>query len=237
MKWYKHVSDSLDDPFIFELMDEFGADGYLVFFGTLEIYSREFSLKDDWKLSITWSYLHQKLRISRTKLQKILSKIYKWEVSFTNTHLIIFIPKFKELIDNWTLRQIPKTTEQLQSKDTVTTKPIRIKKKNKEEDKSMADAAFILPSKEEIQEASDPLIEENIKKVSKALYDEKIFPEVHAFKNTMLKQKKNLRSILHTLTRVYLKKEFKDGPWAYGLEIIKLEDLNYNERDYQKTAQ
>jgi len=102
--------------------------------------------------------------------------------------------------------------------------------------KSMANAAFVLPSKEEIQEASDPLIEENIQKVSKTLYDENIFPEVHAFKNKMLKQKKNLRSILHTLTRIYLKKEFKDGPWAYGLEIIKLEDLNYNERDYQKTA-
>lgn len=131
--------------------------------------------------------------------------------------------------------------ELVQSKSRVSQELVDNKDKDKVEvkdkDKSMADAAFVLPSKEEIQEASDPLIEENIQKVSKALYEEHIFPDVHAFKNTMLKQKKNLRSILHTLTRVYLKKEFKDGPWAYGIEIIKLEDLNYNERDYQKTAQ
>ena len=36
MKWFKHVSDSLDDPLIYDLMTEFGSDGYLVFFGVLE---------------------------------------------------------------------------------------------------------------------------------------------------------------------------------------------------------
>jgi hypothetical protein len=106
MKWFKHISDSLDDPFIFELMEEFGADGYLVFFGTLEIYSREFSPNVDWKLSITWSYLRQKLRISQPKLQKILSKIDKWEIEFIDNKVVIFIPKFTELLDEWSRRKL-----------------------------------------------------------------------------------------------------------------------------------
>ena len=61
MKWYKHISDSLDDPFIFGLIKDFGGDGYLTFFGVLEIYSREFRTEPGWKLIVTESYLKQKL--------------------------------------------------------------------------------------------------------------------------------------------------------------------------------
>jgi hypothetical protein len=102
--------------------------------------------------------------------------------------------------------------------------------------KRMADTPFELPSKEQINEAAEPLILEQIEKISKQLYDEKIFPEVNAFKNSMLKAKKNHRSILHTLCRAYMKREFKDGPWAYCQQIIKNESQNYNARDYAKTT-
>lgn len=106
MKWFKHISDSLDDPFICELMDEFGHEGYVAFFGTLEIYSREFSPEEGWKLSVTLSYFHRKLRISPKKYKKILSKIYKWEVNHNDTHVSIYIPKFRELLDEWTMRKL-----------------------------------------------------------------------------------------------------------------------------------
>ncbi len=95
---------------------------------------------------------------------------------------------------------------------------------------------FKLPEKEEVEEASDPMIMEQIEKVCIQLYQEKIFPEVHAFKNKMLKQKKNPRSILHTFCRAYLKREFKEGPWAYCRKIIEVEGANYNERDYGKAS-
>lgn len=95
---------------------------------------------------------------------------------------------------------------------------------------------FKLPEKEEIEEASDPMILEQVEKVCLQLYQEKIFPEVHAFKNKMLKQKKNPRSILHTFCRAYIKREFKEGPWAYCQKIIEIEGANYNERDYGKAA-
>lgn len=98
-----------------------------------------------------------------------------------------------------------------------------------------ANTPFVLPSKEEIQESSDPKIEECIQQVCARLYEEKIFPEVHAFKNKMLKGKKNGRGVLHVLTRCYLAKP--EDPWAYCQKVIAVEDLNYNERDYRKTAQ
>jgi len=89
-------------------------------------------------------------------------------------------------------------------------------------------------SKEFIQEAAEPAIEETLEEVCQKLYTEKIFPEVYAFKTQAVKHKKNPRSILHTLSRCYLARP--DDPWAYCKKIIDLENLNYNERDYQKTA-
>jgi hypothetical protein len=107
--------------------------------------------------------------------------------------------------------------------------------KGRESIKEPADAPFSLPSKEEIQESSDPKIEEYIQQVCKRLYEEKIFPEVNAFKNKMIKGKKNGRGVLHVLTRCYIARP--DDPWGYCQKIISVEDGNYNESDYRKTAQ
>jgi len=106
MKWFKHISDSLDDPFIFSLMEEFKADGYLVFFGILEIYAREFRPENDWKLIEKLSFFRHKLLISRSKLKKILSKIYKWDIEINGDTVSIFIPKFKELMDESTIKKL-----------------------------------------------------------------------------------------------------------------------------------
>jgi hypothetical protein len=108
--------------------------------------------------------------------------------------------------------------------------------KGKESIKEQADAPFSLPSKEEIQEASDPMILSQIDKICGKLYEEKIFPEVNAFKNKMLKQQKNPRSLLHTLCRAYIKREFTEGPWAYCQQTILMESQNYNARDFLKTT-
>jgi len=125
MKWYKHISDSLDDPFIFDLITQFGADGYLVFFGVLEIYSREFKTEDNWKLTVTQPYLTTKLHKRQSTLViKILKHIQnsgKWEIDFNNDQVIIFIPKFTELLDDWSQRK-------LRSNSVVTPKILNVNK-------------------------------------------------------------------------------------------------------------
>ena len=82
-----------------------------------------------------------------------------------------------------------------------------------------------------------PKINSEIETVTEKLYQEKIFPKVHAFKNKMLKKNQNERAILHTLSRCYLKRKFdKSGAWGYCMKIMQVENGNYNESDHNKTA-
>lgn len=71
MKWFKHFSDALDDPFIQELIDEFGPSGYLAWFGLIEIIAKENGNKLTGKLEVKPSFLKRKLRISVKKLKEI----------------------------------------------------------------------------------------------------------------------------------------------------------------------
>jgi len=52
MKWYKHLTSSINNTFIRELLYEFGGDGYLLYFGIMEIYADRYSPEDGWKLNV-----------------------------------------------------------------------------------------------------------------------------------------------------------------------------------------
>jgi len=110
MKWFKHISDSLDDPFIFSLMEEFKSDGYLVFFGIIEIYAREFKTKVGWKLTVTRAYLKRKLCKRQTtlviKILKYIKNSGKWDIEFFDDKISIYIPKFKDLMDESTIKKL-----------------------------------------------------------------------------------------------------------------------------------
>jgi hypothetical protein len=120
-----------------------------VFFGTLEIYSREFKTEDNWKLTVTQSYLTRKLhKRQSTLIIKILKHIQnsgKWEIEFTDEQVIIFIPKFTELIDDWSQRK-------LRSNTVVTPKILKVNKitdkevdKDKDNNSKPPKGVFVLP--------------------------------------------------------------------------------------------
>jgi hypothetical protein len=73
MRWFKHFSDSLSDPFIESLIDEFGAQGYLAWFGLLELVAAENGSKLTGRASFSPKFLKRKLRISTKKLEMIYS--------------------------------------------------------------------------------------------------------------------------------------------------------------------
>ena len=181
MKWYKHISDSLDDPFIFDLLDRFGSDGYLVFFGVLEIYSREFKTEVGWNLSVTQAYLKQKLHKRQgTLVENILKHISnsgKWNVSFDSGKVIVFIPKFTELMDEWTQRK-------LGSKSGDTPKilgPDKDKDKDKDKDiPPIPPTPNIQPSQQKAKTFIPPTIEEVKKYFLENGYSEQ--SAVNAFK-------------------------------------------------------
>ena len=175
MKWFKHISDSLHDPFIFQLMKEFGSDGYVVFFGTLEIYSREFKTENGWKLTENLSYFRHSLLISSKKYKKILSKITKWEVTFDGDTISIFIPKFKELLDETTLRKLAEHEKKIGRKSGVSPKKPRTEvdlevDKDKEKKKHTPDKlSFSLP--EDVDKETWKAFEEMRKKIRAPLTD------------------------------------------------------------------
>ena len=93
---------------------------------------------------------------------------------------------------------------------------------------------FRLPSKEEISEASIPMVKVMIGQVCKELYERGIFTKSNAFANKCLKSKANARAVLHTLIRVFHAKPEK--AWGYAVKVMSVEDGNFNERDFRKTA-
>jgi hypothetical protein len=127
MKWFKHISDSLDDPFIFDLVDQHGPLGYMVFFGVLEIYAREFKTDSEWRLRIKLSYLRNKLQRKQDKLlKKVLKSIdfsKKWSVNLDGEYVEIYIPKFAKIMDETTLKKL----REAEHKSGIIPEPIRTK--------------------------------------------------------------------------------------------------------------
>ena len=117
MKWYKHLTASLDDPDIFEAIDRFGGDGYLVFFGTLELMAREFDVDNPGVVQLPMRFLTKKLQLSRQKTVKILtffaektvekhSKVPRFSFVIKGKYITLNCPKLKDLCDEWTKKQL-----------------------------------------------------------------------------------------------------------------------------------
>lgn len=119
MKWFKHVSDSLDDPFIFDLISNFGGDGYLVFFGILEILARE-NDKDFSKFyQFSVKFLSKKLQLSVKKLKKILFFIEengRFDIDYNSDKILIKCYKLKDLQDEYSKKKIRKVSGQCPEK-------------------------------------------------------------------------------------------------------------------------
>lgn len=133
MKWYKHISDSLDDPDISDAMELFGAEAYLVFFGTLEVMSREFDEENPGISTVSLPFLRKKLSLSRQKVVRILSffsqksRIF-YEIFDENGLEMIRLncPKLKKLADNW-------TEQKLRSKNEAEKKELSLEEEGEEE--------------------------------------------------------------------------------------------------------
>lgn len=166
IKWFKHISDSLDDPFIFDLIKQHGADGYLVFFGTLEVYAREFKTRRGWKLEVSTDFLRSKLGYKdEQKMFSVLKSISdekKWEININENRILIKVPKFNELADNYTLKKSAESgrTPDVHSTDKVATyKEVdKDKEEDTEKNKTLEQDSKIAPTKS--KKFKKPTIEE-----------------------------------------------------------------------------
>jgi hypothetical protein len=142
MRWFKHMSDALDDIFVQELILKFGGNGYMLFFGLIELIARENGKTLTGKLEVSPAILKQKFHISRGKLKEILEFCQgKGKVLFDNNleNWKLEIPKMLCFKDNYTA-DLGATSKQLAS---------HIRDRDRDRDKS----------KEEEKEKKDSLCE------------------------------------------------------------------------------
>jgi len=238
VKWFKHISDSLDDPFIFDLMTEFGPSGYVVFFGTLEIYSREFLKENGWKLVVSLSFLHQKLRVSPKKIKTILQKIHKWDVVINSNQVTIYIPKFKDLMDEWTARKLPnKAREEIGSQSGVTPK-ILIHEADKELDKDIKANTVVNDLKGPENGNSKSAF---LKKIQDVVSRIKIkFPDPYFNQDVLLFIQTNLRknpdALVHCLESILKAPGPIIKPKAYLDAAMKIEDGKFNAAESEQIS-
>ena len=134
MKWFKHYSNALDDPFITELMDRFGHLGYVAWFGLIELIAKESGTNLTGEMSFNPTYLRRKLRSSQAKLREVYEycqRVGKVSVTFSQEKWDFDLPKMLEIKDNY-LKDLQVTGKKLSLEV----------EKEKEEDKEKA-LAFI----------------------------------------------------------------------------------------------
>lgn len=127
--------NSLSDPFIFDLIKNYGGNGYLVYFGTLEILGEQEAFNEPFVT--TPEYMCHKLQVDVKIFRDVINYIVlcgKFDVKVPDgeAKISIFCPKFMEFSDNWTIRK-KITTEQLPSNYRVTTEQLPNEEKRREE--------------------------------------------------------------------------------------------------------
>ncbi len=149
MLWFKHFSDSLDDPFIQKLLDKFSHRGYIAYFGLIEVISKESGTNLTGKLSICPAYLSRKLRIRRVTLALIYDYCATLgKLSFDNhTEEWCFdMPKMLKLKDNYT-RDLEVSTKRPSKHKEVEVE----EEKDKEKKKPTKKKVFVPPSSKEVE--------------------------------------------------------------------------------------
>src|SRR3990167_1867040 len=99
------MTDSLDDPFIQDLMDKFSHMGYVAYFGLIEIIAKENKNSITGNLSVSPAYLRRKLRTSPTKLREVFDycqTVGKLSVNYFEKNWEFSFPKMAEIKDNYT---------------------------------------------------------------------------------------------------------------------------------------
>ena len=145
MKWFKHDTDASDDIKIRRLEEEYGNDGYAVFFKTLEIVGKE-GAKSRLNLEkYPKKWISSRCHISEEKLSEILEFMSKISLLCPKSlkKNILYLPKFQERADEYTKRLRRRYG---QATDNVPLEENRIDK-NRREKIQLSDKDFILALK------------------------------------------------------------------------------------------
>jgi len=143
MKWFKHMTNAMDDLFVKDIERKFGDTGYAFWFKTLELIGNH---GECGVLKISWSNYLEKLHKRRTQVEQLLnfcSTSDKLTVTIKENELIIECKKFAEYSDNYT-----KYSKTLQSNFKDTSKQEVEEEVDKKKKKSTKkDVVFKIPDR------------------------------------------------------------------------------------------
>ena len=147
MEWFKHKTNGHDDPVVSDAWDKFGDAGYVIWFVLLELYGQNFKTSEPKrKLIVSKTFMRRKFRKSWGKVEKVLnfySTFDKLSYFIVDSMVHIEIPKFHEILSNWTSRMVCLPTEGPTEAPTAKSK-IKSKSKSKSKIKK-GENAVIFP--------------------------------------------------------------------------------------------
>jgi len=139
MKWFKHLVDSGDDPDIGAIVNRFGPRGYYLFFRTLEIMAREFSIHHPGRNTFQIQWLLQRYSCQTGK--KVLTNFFRFtnklgriRCRINRDTVFLNCPKLKDLADEYTLKQLKDVGIGVGSKSEKN--PVQKQKENKNKKKN-----------------------------------------------------------------------------------------------------
>jgi hypothetical protein len=245
VKWFKHLSGSLNDNLIFNAIEDFGSDAYLVFFGILEMMADEFDYKKPGECSLSYKKVTKNLQLSRQKTVRILkyfdqkakenrSKNTSFFVEFGNKHFVVKCPKFSQLVDNYNQKLIGDMSKE-------TSKSLRSNlRKN-------------YPIEEEAEEETykesrkRDFLNNHYKNKTGNFYEKikteienikKLKPEKPEFKpevwvQVQVNEGGHPKAILETLQGLSKNwNQIEGNPWGYANKSILTKSQNYHEQDH-----
>lgn len=112
MKWFKHLTNALRDPFIVDLIDQYKGDGYLAYFGIIEMIAEEWSVDNGGRVVLKMSFLKKNLQISAKKIQNFLKffeknkKIFSKLVGENGSEVELYCPKLNKIASDYAKRQL-----------------------------------------------------------------------------------------------------------------------------------
>lgn len=230
---------------IFEAVDRFGSDGYLVFFGTLEILADNFNIHDPGVWRVSLKKMTKNFQLSARKVREILNffdkkaknsvgKIESFHVRFDGSHVIVSCQKFSKLCDEYTGKKISEISGQ--SRESVGIKYHTDTDTDLELDKDV----FKRPAGGGQNEFYNNVFMEEIVKKCEAIQkmserDRKRI-NVWAFVQGAISKTGHPKAIDMALDQCIERWVEIQAPWPYMMAIFKMKNGNFWEEEHIKES-
>jgi hypothetical protein len=243
VKWFKHLTGSLNNSIISQAIEQFGGDGYLVFFGILEMMADEFDSYNPGKITLRMKKVRRNLQLSRQKTVKILrffdqkakeklEKNQSFFVEIEGDEIRLNCPKLKELCDEYTRKELTKVSgvsqELVRSKSGV---------RHRQQKQKQITTVFTGGTDAGFLNVGGTFLDEIIIKCQKIQIlqgesrgDKKI--NIAAWVNQAVQEGAHPKAIDYSIEQLIIKWNNVGQPWPYVESIFQMKNGNFWEEEY-----